>query len=190
MTITAITGCIGSGKSVISQLLRVMGYPVYDTDSEAKRLMESSDVIRAGLIARYGEAVYAGGRLNKPMLAARIFGNPAELAAVNALVHPEVKRALREWALRQSARRCFFESAILFESGFESEADTVWSVSAPQEVRLGRAMLRDGATREQVLARMEAQLSQAEKDARADVVLLNDDSRALIPQVLRALTAG
>jgi dephospho-CoA kinase len=185
--IIAITGGIGSGKSVVSRLLRVEGHPVFDTDLEARLLMEHSPVIRDGLIARFGAEVYAEGRLNRPFLARAIFGDDQALRDVNALVHPEVKRALRAWYERQPGGIAFFESAILFESGFEGEADAVWSVSAPEAVRIARAVQRDGASPEQVRSRMAAQLPQADKDARADVVILNDDRLPLIPQVAAAL---
>lgn len=182
-----ITGGIGSGKSVVSELLRSMGYPVFDTDREAKMLMETSTVIRTELIALFGPETYEGNRLNRPYLASRIFTDENARLQVNGIVHPEVRRYLLEWSEAQNSEIVFFESAILYESNFYKMADRIWVVTAPDEIRIERTVARDKATPEQVRARMESQLPQSEKEARADYVIHNDGNEALIPQVLAGL---
>lgn len=149
-----VTGGIGSGKSTVCRLFAERGVAVYDSDTQAKRLMEESEALRAALVGTFGEECYADGRLNRRYLAARVFGDAAALARLNALVHPAVREDFRAWAERQSGPYVILESAILFEAGFENEVDTTLAVLAPAEERIKRCMERDGASREEVLRRM------------------------------------
>lgn len=187
----AITGGIGCGKSVVSQALRVMGYQVYDCDSRAKWVMTNDTLLRQQLIDLFGQDTYLpDGNLNKPHLSAAIFGDAAALAKMNACVHPAVARDLeRQYnqykAIYGESRPYFFESAILFESGFDklSTPDTVWTVSTPLELRITRSMLRDHATREQILSRINSQMSQEEKENRADHIIWNDPEHSILEQI-------
>lgn len=190
--IIAITGGIGSGKSVVSKLLRVMDYPVYDCDEGARRVMTQDPLLREQLVKLFGNETYIENRgewgLNKPYLANRIFSNSEALAQMNACVHPAVARDLlkhRDLLSHKEDALFFFESAILYESSFDKlvPPNEVWTVSAPLELRIERAMQRDGATREKVLNRIEAQMSQEEKEARADHIIFNDLQHSLIAQV-------
>lgn len=149
-----VTGGIGSGKSTVCRLFAERGIAVYDSDSQAKRLMEESDTLRAALVGAFGTECYAEGRLNRRYLAGRVFGDAEALARLNALVHPAVREDFRAWAERQSGPYVILESAILFEAGFENEVDTTLAVLAPAEERVKRCMERDGASREEVLRRM------------------------------------
>ena len=135
-----VTGGIGSGKSTVCRLFAERGIAVYDSDSQAKRLMEESDTLRAALVGAFGTECYA-----------------EALARLNALVHPAVREDFRAWAERQSGPYVILESAILFEAGFENEVDTTLAVLAPAEERIKRCMERDGASREEVLRRMASQ---------------------------------
>ena len=146
-----VTGGIGSGKSTVCRLFAERGIAVYDSDSQAKRLMEESDTLRAALVGAFGTECYAEGRLNRRYLAGRVFGDAEALARLNALVHPAVREDFRMWAERQSGPYVILESAILFEAGFENEVDTTLAVLAPAEERVKRCMERDGASREEVL---------------------------------------
>lgn len=191
MKIIAITGGIGSGKSVVSQLLRTMGHQVYDCDERAKHVMIHDAQLRAELTALFGPEAYLPAddgslQLNKPYLSARIFGDASMLAQMNACVHPAVARDIRrQMAARPGLDRFFYESAILFEAHFDAlvKPDEVWTVSAPLETRIQRAMLRDHASRERILSRINAQLPQEEKQQRADHVIVNDDRHSVIDQV-------
>ena len=182
---TIITGGIGCGKSVVSQLLRVMGYPVYDCDREARRLMSDDPELRQALCDAFGaETFLSNGTLNKPYLATRIFGDAERLAQMNALVHPAVARDI----VRRNAighKPLFVETAIYFESGFSRliPADHVWCIAAPLELRIERAIARDHSTREKILARIGSQMPQEEKIKRADAVIWNDSTHSVIEQV-------
>ncbi len=186
----AITGGIGCGKSLVSRLLRMMHYEVYDCDREARRLMEADDELRAALQGLFGPETYRqDGHLNRPHLAAQIFGDEEALRRMNGVVHPCVERDLKRWSQEQPGDVAFFESAILFECGFDRLADEVWCVSAPRELRIARTIVRDHTTRAAVEARMESQWPQEEKDRRADRVLHNVPTRSIIAQVHEALDA-
>lgn len=184
-----ITGGIGSGKSVVSRLLEVMGIPVYISDVESKRLTQSDSVIREKLISLLGEEVYRGGELNKPFLASYIFTHPDNAKLVNAIIHPRVKDDFRRWVTEHNDCRIVgMESAILVEAGFAGEVDSVVMVYAPLEVRLHRAMKRDSSPKELILKRIQSQMDDEEKRLHAHYVIKNDDESMLLPQVMELIS--
>ncbi len=180
-----ITGGIGSGKSYVSRLLQERGVPVYDTDGEAKRLMHTDVDIRRGLTGLLGrEAYLADGTLNKPLVADYLFAGPQHAERVNAIVHPRVKADFLRWAAERAGHAFVaLESAILFESGFEDIVDVVVTVYAPREVRMRRAVERDGTTEEKIRRRMAAQLDDETKCRLSDYVIRNDGIELLPPQL-------
>lgn len=180
----AITGGIGSGKSYVSHLLEDMNIPVYNADNEAKRLTVSDEGIRRELVALLGEEVYKEGALNRPLLASYLFSDPAHAAQINAVIHPRVRKDFAAWAERlEGCEVAGMESAILYEASFEDTVDAVVMVYAPVDLRVQRAMYRDGASEEQVRARIAAQMDDDEKCRRADFTVVNDGIRPLIPQL-------
>ena len=185
-----ITGGIGSGKSVVSRLLGVLGVPVYISDSETKRLMVSDSFIRKELSSLLGAEVYAGGMLNKPLLASYLFGSPEHAKEINGIVHPRVKEDFRQWAQCHATSSIVgIESAILLEAGFAGEVDAVVMVYAPEEVRILRAIRRDASSRELIERRVRSQMNDEEKRKHADFVIVNDGETPLIPQVLGLITS-
>lgn len=183
-----ITGGIGSGKSVVSRLLSLMGIPVYLSDDEAKRLTASDETIRKELTALLGDELYQGNVLNKSLLAGYLFASPENAARVNAIIHPVVKQDFRRWSEEHSSSSILaMESAILIEAGFAPEVDAVVMVYAPREVRIRRAMKRDGASRKQIEQRIQNQMDDEAKRAKAHYTIINDDKTPLIPQVFRLL---
>ena len=180
----AITGGIGSGKSYVSHLLEDMNIPVYNADNEAKRLTVSDEGIRRELVALLGEEVYKEGALNRPLLASYLFSDPAHAAQINAVIHPRVRKDFAAWAERlEGCEVAGMESAILYEASFEDTVDAVVMVYAPVDLRVQRAMYRDGASEEQVRARIAAQMDDDEKCRRADFTVVNDGVQPLIPQL-------
>ena len=187
MLTIGITGGIGCGKSYVSAKMRLRGIPVYDSDTRAKLITATNPVIKMELTRLVGPTLYCPcgcGVMQKEVLAGFIFGNPDNLAKVNAIIHPRVKDDFRQWADTQKGKDfCILESAILFESGFESEVDFMVSVDAPLELRIQRCMERDKTTREAVLERINNQMHQAEKCRMADFMIVNDGVQALEPQI-------
>ena len=168
-----ITGGIGSGKSTVSRILAECGVAVYTSDDRAKELMASSQVLRDKIVDMFGEEAYLDGKLNKPYLAQRVFSNPEALAKLNSIVHPAVMDDFDRWAEEQEGNYVVLESAILFEANLDSRVDCVVSVLAPEELRIERAMQRDGASREDIVRRIANQISDDERTERSKYAIVN-----------------
>lgn len=169
-----ITGGIGSGKTYICNLLRERGYEVYNCDDEAKRIMLEDEEIISQIKTLIGNDAYTpDGQLNKPVIANFIFSDKDNAAKVNSIVHPAVKRDFLRWA--EGKQVAIMESAILFESGFDNVVDTTVLIWADARNRLKRAMTRDHATREQIEARMAAQISDDEARRKADYIFRHNN---------------
>ncbi len=180
-----LTGGIGSGKSTVCRFFALLGIPCYDSDAEAKRLMDTDAQLRERITELFGEQAYtSAGPLDRAYLASRVFGDALLLGALNAAVHPAVAADFVRWAERQKAPYVIEESAILFESGADKHVDRSVAVIAPEELRLERVCRRDGRSPEQVRARMAHQLSDEQRASRSDYVLRSDDRELLIPQIL------
>lgn len=179
-----ITGGIGAGKSVVASFLKATGIPVYIADDESKKLTSTSPRIKEQLIKLFGENLYAGGILNKALLASLIFENKDNLRVVNSIIHPEVMSDFEAWAMKHADKKLIaMEAAILFESGFDKTMDFIVTVTAPQEERIERLLKRNNVPREEILSRMSNQLPEEEKCKRSDFVIYNDNDRAIIPQI-------
>lgn len=178
-----ITGGIGSGKSTVCRLFAQRGVAVYDSDAEAKRLMAESPELRAAVSARFGAEAYAGGALDRPYLAGKVFSDPAALADLNALVHPAVLADFAAWAERQEGSYVILESAILFDAGLEDSVDRTVAVLAPLELRLERTCRRDKCDPEAVRRRIAAQSDDDVLSEKADYTLVNIFEPDLEPTV-------
>lgn len=181
-----ITGGIGSGKSYFSSSLRLRGIPVYDSDSEAKKLMLEDENIVSSLKELLGEQVYISGNLNKQLLASYVFSSPENALKVNSIVHPRVKKAFLEWA-----DECFsmghnivaIESAILFEAGFNDIVDKVVMIHAPLDIRISRVMARDNTSKDKVMERIKLQMPDDQKMLKSDFIIENDGLVPLDDQI-------
>lgn len=183
--IIGLTGGIGSGKSTVARELREMGYAVYDTDSQAKRLIVKDMHVREQIEGLFGKEVYQDGVYQTHLVAEKVFaaGNSDLLARLNAIVHPAVKTDILRWAnsiysspthaALDHAQPLFVECAILYQAGFDLLCDCVVVVTAPEDVRLQRVVTRDHTDIDKVRARMRAQSCQ-EDLLRADIIINND----------------
>lgn len=179
-----ITGGIGSGKSVVISLLRILGIPVYIADEESKRLTNTDIRIRESLIASFGKELYSDDRLNKQLLASIIFNNQENLRLVNSIIHPVVLDDFMKWSVKyEQVPFVAMETAILFESSLNRYVDKVIVVTAPLEIRLKRATHRDGVKEEMIMKRITNQMPEEEKCKLADFVIYNDGVQAVIPQL-------
>lgn len=190
MKLIAITGVIGSGKSVVAHLVQVMGYLVYDCDSRAKALMTSNEEVRNLLTKAFGRETYLeDGSLNRQHLSAMAFGNAETLARLNAIVHPATARDMMQWAetlAGKGADVAFIETALLRTAGLDKLVDEVWHVTAPTDIRIKRVMARSGLTAQQVRDRIASQTVE-EEAAPNEKVIVNDDTSAVLPQVIHLL---
>lgn len=180
-----VTGGIGSGKSMVCRIFKVLKIPVYDADKEAKDIMVKDDQVMAAIKEAFGEESYFGhGELNRAYLAEAVFNDEKKLELLNGIVHPAVIQAGEDWTAAQSGFYSIKEAALLFESGSYKKLDYTILVTAPEDIRVQRVMDRDRISREQVLARMSKQWSDEEKIKLADFVIVNNDTSSLIQQVM------
>lgn len=182
-----ITGGIGSGKSTVCRVFETLGIPVFYADPVAKSIMVTDPVLIAGVKEAFGPQSYQkDGRLNNKHIAGIVFNDSAALARLNGLVHPAVFRAFDHWmaAVPASVPYILKEAALLFESGSYRSCDKTVLVTATKEEKIRRVMERDGVTQEEVMARMDKQMSDEEKFKMADFLIRNDESESVILQVL------
>lgn len=180
-----LTGGIGSGKTLVCSVLESLGVPVYYADSEARRLMNSDPVLVKKISDLFGSMAYEGGSLNRENIARRVFGEKELLQRLNALVHPAVWKDFSRWANEQiSAHYVVEEAAILFESGADRNMDITVGIFADKELRVQRAMQRDGSSREEIMMRLNSQMSEEEKMEKADIVINNDGKQLILPQII------
>lgn len=175
MKLVGLTGGIGSGKTTVAKMFAALGVPVYNSDSEAKKLMRKSKKLKKAIIALFGEEAYKSKKLNKKYLSSRVFNDSSLLQKLNAIVHPAVRKHFLKWAQRQDTPFVIQETAIIFENQMQDFYDSVILVVAPKESRLQRVMERDGADRKKVEARMKHQLPDSKKKILADYVIDNID---------------
>lgn len=183
-----ITGGIGSGKSLVCRIFQVLGVPVYDADSQAKKLMATDGILIDQIKKEFGTLSYnERGELNRELLGKTVFNQPDRLAKLNSLVHPRVASDYRQWINEQSsANYCLKEAALLFEAGSYQMLDKIIVVAAPVEVRIKRVLQRDiHRTKEEVERIIKNQMPHEEKVKLADYVINNDESALIIPQVLK-----
>jgi dephospho-CoA kinase len=182
-----ITGNIGSGKTTVSKLFELMGIPVFSADDAAKNIMVTDSVLINDIKQTFGAASYfEDGALNRKHIAAIVFNDEAQLAKLNALTHPAVFRAFDNWVAQiKDAPYVVKEAALLFESTSYKMCDKSIMVTAPLEMRIKRVMQRDGISSEEVQKRNSRQFTEEKKIALADYVIKNDETKLIIPQVLK-----
>ena len=179
-----LTGGIGSGKSVVAEMFKVLGIPVFDADKEAKILMNTNADLIAAIIKEFGSDSYNEGILDRKYLASQVFNDNYKLDKLNAIVHPITIATAETWMNSQTTPYAVKEAALFFESGSAVNIDYMIGVTAPVTIRLQRVMERDKLTREEVKARMSKQIDDEIKMKLCDFVLINDEQHLLIPQVL------
>ena len=183
-----ITGGIGSGKSIVSKILTTLGYPVFNSDSEAKLIMVRSDEVRAELIALFGPEAYSGSELNRHHIANMIFADDSLRYALNEIVHPATRKEFERFCdLNTHSKIVFNEAAILFETGAYKNFDKTLLVTAPIELRIKRVSKRDGISEEAVYDRIKSQWSDQEKVKLADFVIDNSEEKPMLIEVEKIL---
>lgn len=180
-----ITGGIGSGKSTVCKVFRVLGIPVFEADQVAKELMNTDPLIREKLIHLFGTAVYLTDQtIDRKHLAGIVFNNPSLLAQLNEIVHPAVRNEFDEWYEKQDSPYVLHEAAILFESGFYKMMDKTIAVVTDETERIKRVMKRNGTTEEQVRLRIQNQWTDEQRIKLADFIISNNDNELIIPQII------
>jgi len=186
MNVIGVTGIIGSGKSSVCEIFKIIGIPVFYADIESKRFLEDKAVIYQ-LQKLFGEDVCnRDGNVDRKFLAEHVFDNQEKLIQLNSILHPKVKLRFDEWK-NDNADHPYgiIEAAILFESGFNRFCDAVIVVNAPDELCIQRVIEREKCSRAVVKQRMKNQWNNKRKIKLADYILVNDETQSLIQQVLQ-----
>jgi len=179
-----LTGNIGSGKSLVSEIFKVLEVPVFNADIEAKKILDAQHII-SQLVNIFGEEIVKDNCVDRTILASAVFNNPAQLQKLNNIIHPGVRNLFHVWS--EAFAHCayvLYEAAILFESGFYKKLDGTIVVTSPEFVRIERVMKRDNIRREQVLARIRNQWPEERKRKLANYIISNNGQEMLLPQVL------
>jgi dephospho-CoA kinase len=176
-----LTGGIASGKSVVSQMLAKLGAQVVDVDRVAHETYRAGSPGHAQLRAAFGDQVVGpDGEIDRRVLGGLVFGKPDEMKRLTDIVWPLTRARIEEMKRDQSGTRgvLVFEAAVLIEAGWVPLMDEVWVVTVPVDIARQRLMARNGITEEQANARIESQLTNAEREAGATVVIDNSQDLA------------
>lgn len=185
MIVVGLTGGIGAGKSTIANFFKNLKVPIYTADTEAKRLMHSSKVVKQKIIDEFGEKAYINNKLNRSYIAAIVFKDTTKLAVINSIVHPSVSNSFKRWIRKQSSPYVIQENAILFENNTAHKFHYIITVTAPLEERVKRVISRDKVSKTDVLARINNQISDKEKIEGSDFVIHNLDKASSKEKVLK-----
>ena len=182
-----ITGGIGSGKTTVCEIFKLLGIPVFHADQEAKNLQNNDPKIRDLIIELLGKDVYTkDGILDRKKVAEIVFNNKKALSAINKIIHPAVRQQFIQWSDRfPSAPYILYEAAILFESGYASDFDKNILILADEMTRITRVIKRDHTTVKNVRQRISNQLNDDQKIQMADYLIENNNDKLVIPQILR-----
>jgi dephospho-CoA kinase len=183
-----LTGGIGAGKTSVAKVLEHMGYPVFYSDLEAKKLYDDHPILKEQMIALFGNELYQNGHFDKNILAQQLFQNPILKEKVSELVHPLVRAAFQQWASQQDTNMVFNEAAILFETGAYQQFTATILVVAPEDLRIQRVISRDQLTEQEVRNRINQQWTDAQKKVLTPYVIEND-GRPLLIQIEACLAA-
>jgi dephospho-CoA kinase len=179
--ILGLTGGIATGKSTVSAMLRERGIPVIDADQIAREVVEPGKPAYDAIVSHFGrEILLPDGTINRKLLGEIVFSNESERQKLNSIVHPEVRRVMREQAEeaeRVGAKIVFMDIPLLFESKLQHMVDKIVVVYAPAEMQLARMMERDELDEAQARKRLRAQLPIEQKKAEADFLIDNQGTR-------------
>jgi dephospho-CoA kinase len=179
-----ITGGIGTGKTTVCQVFETLGVPVLYADAVSKQLT-TTPVIMQAIVHQFGAEIYQDNVLQNKLLAAKTFGNATNIKILNNILHPAVQAAYKAWQIDNcDAPYTLYEAAILLESGSKNLVSKIIGVTAPLPLRIQRVVARNNSTPEEVMARINMQMPEAEKLLHYDYTIINDEASMLLPQVI------
>jgi len=182
-----VTGGIGSGKTFVCIILEKLGYPVFYSDKEAKKLMNQNLNLIMKIKELLGNEAYLNGKINKSFIAQKIFETPTLRNELNAIVHPEVYLSFENWSKNQDSKLVFNESALLFETESYKRFDKTILITADISIKMDRIKKRDLLNEIEIKHRMNSQLSDEIKMKLADFVIENNEEKLLIPQLIQCI---
>lgn len=186
--IVGLTGGIGSGKTTVAKLFEVMGCAIYNSDDRAKELYFNASV-KKDVINLLGKEVYKSDtEIDRDYISKKVFADTTLLHQLNNIIHPAVKSDFEEFVKQFPSDKIIVkETALLFETGIYKTIDYSILVTAPTQLKIERVMKRNGSKKEEIEKRINAQWSDEQKTSLANFVIENDNTKALIPQVLEVI---
>jgi|TARA_B110000263_G_scaffold139184_1_gene120714 dephospho-CoA kinase len=184
-----VTGGIGVGKTYVTDILRRLNYPVYNSDVVSKRYINTDIQLMSSIKKEFGDDIYNGNVVNASKLSTLVFSNPSMLSKLNSIIHPFVRKDFNLWCESQDSDIIFKEAAILYESGSNIDLDAVICVCADEDLRISRIKKRDNKTLEEIRLIISRQLSQDEKERLSDFKIINDEKSSLLLQINSILQA-
>jgi dephospho-CoA kinase len=182
--VVGLTGGIGSGKSTVAKIFKILGCNLFNSDEAAKQIYFEEDIKKQVIQLLGNDAYFNSTTLNKPYINSKIFSNTDLLMQLNAIIHPAVKNKFISFNQKHSNQLIIKETALLFEANLQNQVDKIVLVIADDELRIKRAMLRDTLSKEDVLKKMNSQLAQSEKIKHSHYIINNNETELLIPQVV------
>jgi dephospho-CoA kinase len=181
-----ITGGIGSGKTTVCEVFKLLGIAVFHADDEARNLQNNDLQIKKHLIKHFGKQIYLpGGMLDRKKLAGLVFTDTDALAELNAIIHPAVRKSFLKWIENyRDAPYVLYEAAILLESGYASDFDRNILVLADEKIRIERVIRRDHSSEKLVKQRISNQMPEIQKIKMVDYVIENNNEKLLFPQII------
>lgn len=149
MLIVGLTGGIGSGKTLITNIFQNIGIPVYNADLNAKKLYSNAEIAKK-LCKMFSSDILVNGKIDTKRLASIVFNDKAELEKLNSFVHPLVHNDFLSWIKYQNSAYVIMESALIYESGWNTDFDKIICIDTPQDLSIQRVIIRDNITKEQV----------------------------------------
>lgn len=183
----AITGGIGSGKSIVGKVFQSTGFPLYVADVEAKKLMCENSELKQKITDLLGEDAYSKNDLNKNYISKQIFENNDLRKRMNSIVHPAVHVHFENWCNNQESSIIFYESALIYETQSESRFNYTILVSANKEIKIKRIAKRDMLNRELIEKKISSQISDDKKKELADFHIRNNEDELILPQIFKIL---
>jgi dephospho-CoA kinase len=186
MKVVGITGGIGSGKTTVCKVFELLGVPVFYADDEAKKLYEDAK-IRSKVVKLLGRKIVGkGNEIDKKKLAELVFSDSVLLIKLSALIHPEVGKKFEAWKKKQKrAKIVIREAAIMIESKTYNDLDFLITVNSTEILKIKRILSKGSLIMKDIKQRMNEQLSDKERSKYADAIIVNDESKSLIKQVVK-----
>ena len=182
-----ITGGIGSGKSYVCEIIQSMGYPVFNSDLEAKNIINSDQEAITFITNLFGDGAYKKGKSDSSFIAEKVFDNSELREKLNQFIHPKVRERFHEWATSTDSKIVFSEAAIFFETGAYKNYDYMVLIIAPHQLKVDRVIKRNNLTQKEVESRMDTQWPDEKKIPLANFVINNDEVEPLLPQIVKML---
>jgi dephospho-CoA kinase len=188
--VLGITGGIGSGKSTVAFLFAQLGAAVIDADKIARRLLWQNGICFPTVVALFGKKILTGGRIDRKKLASIVFGDSVQRRKLEEIIHPQVKRMIRQRILGLQKKRSIplivAEIPLLYEAGLDQEVDKVIVVQAEHEQQIHRSARKGTWSPEVIEQRIKAQMPMSQKLKKADFII---DNRGTIHQTKQQVRA-